>query len=276
MKKRLSFLGKLWLVLEPGLVMWHNSCCHAPEHALVMALLPSRRNDIPYHLPLMPTGCKGTVNVLTKQLEGLWWPSGPHATDMLQLGKEHLLTGYGSRNSYSEPAQMYRHHVQLHLLRLCSPPKVIGSFHCWLCSDPGCTRTAVTMKWRRAPELTVPLGHVGNALGQACPTCGPTQPPPAPCHHGGSSTPASSLAQPWVCNHHLTPAKHGCEISTAWATNSPRNGEKYAAMLSVLRKAGRVKLHQKSLTNTWRTHYKLKPLPSNQTDMSVSQKQISH
>lgn len=81
MKKRVSFLGKLWLVLEPGLVIWHNSCCHAPEHALVMPLLPSRWNNIPYHLPLMPTGCKGTVNVLTKQLEGLWG----HLGHMLQI-----------------------------------------------------------------------------------------------------------------------------------------------------------------------------------------------
>lgn len=140
-----------------------------------------------YHLPLMPTGCKGTVNVPTEQLERLWWPSGPHATAVLQLGKEHLLTGYGRRDSHSEPYQMCQHHEQLHLLRLCSPPKAIGSFHCWQWSDPGCMWAAVTLKWERAPELTLPLGHVGNALGQARPTCGPTQPPPGPCHHGGSS-----------------------------------------------------------------------------------------
>lgn len=50
-----------------------------------------------------------------------------------------------------------------------------------------CMWAAVTLKWERAPELTLPLRHVGNALDQACPTCGPTQPPPGPCHHDGSS-----------------------------------------------------------------------------------------
>lgn len=71
MKKRAYFSWKLWLVLEPDLVVWHNSCCCAPEDAHVMALFPSRWKDIPYYLPLMTTGCKGTVNVPIEQLEGL-------------------------------------------------------------------------------------------------------------------------------------------------------------------------------------------------------------
>ena len=113
---------------------------------------------------------------------------------------------------------------------------------------------------------------------QACPTRGPQTPwspslfslwpPPALCHHGSSSALLSSLAWPWVWTHCSGPQKFD-HVSLPDLNKHPLTGERYPtvhshALLTSLLLAvhtwvsnclkgwntGRVKFHQKSLTNT--------------------------